>query len=131
MDSEGSTNWVGGGGGGLRSKAPNGRSATRSWRSYCSKPASRAMQTGRHLLHQDMGAFGSASHLIPCEMGGRGPGVGSEIELDSVPQRENRMSAYEIMLRESAARHWLLVAKQAASRKSTKFSKMWGGSRRS
>ena len=57
-----------------------------------------AMKTGAVLGIQDMGAAGLTCST--CEMGARG-GVGVEIELDHVPQRETGMSAYEIMLSES------------------------------
>ncbi len=54
-----------------------------------------AMQTGAVVGIQDMGAAGLTCST--CEMGARG-GVGLEIELDLVPQRETGMTAYEIML---------------------------------
>src|SRR5579864_1169730 len=57
-----------------------------------------AMQTGAIVGIQDMGAAGLTCST--CEMGGRG-GVGIEIELDRVPQRETGMTPYEIMLSES------------------------------
>ena len=56
---------------------------------------------------QDMGAAGLTSSSV--EMAGRG-GLGIEIDLDRVPQREQGMSAYEILLSESQER-MLLVAK--------------------
>jgi phosphoribosylformylglycinamidine synthase subunit PurL len=56
---------------------------------------------------QDMGAAGLTSSSV--EMAGRG-GLGIEIDLDRVPQREEGMSAYEILLSESQER-MLLVAK--------------------
>ena len=67
-----------------------------------------AMQTGAVVGIQDMGAAGLTCST--CEMGGRG-GVGLEIELDLVPQRETGMTAYEIMLSESQER-MLLVAEK-------------------
>jgi phosphoribosylformylglycinamidine synthase len=60
-----------------------------------------AMQTGAVVGIQDMGAAGLTCST--CEMGARG-GVGLEVELDRVPQRETGMSAYEIMLSESQER---------------------------
>src|SRR6202000_1281243 len=57
-----------------------------------------AMHTGAVVGIQDMGAAGLTCST--CEMGGRG-GVGLEIELDLVPQRETGMTPYEIMLSES------------------------------
>src|ERR1700743_1997726 len=65
-----------------------------------------AMQTGAVVGIQDMGAAGLTCST--CEMGGRG-GVGLDVELDNVPQRETGMSSYEIMLSESQER-MLLVA---------------------
>ena len=56
---------------------------------------------------QDMGAAGLTSSSV--EMAGRG-GLGIEIDLDRVPQREQEMSAYEILLSESQER-MLLVAR--------------------
>src|SRR5208337_2079048 len=69
-----------------------------------------AMQTGAGAIVgiQDMGAAGLTCST--CEMGGRG-GVGIEIELDRVPQRETGMTPYEIMLSESQER-MLLVAQK-------------------
>ena len=67
-----------------------------------------AMQTGAVVGIQDMGAAGLTCST--CEMGGRG-GVGLEIELDLVPQRESGMTPYEIMLSESQER-MLLVAEK-------------------
>jgi phosphoribosylformylglycinamidine synthase len=65
-----------------------------------------AMKTGAIVGIQDMGAAGLTCST--CEMGARG-GVGLDVELDLVPQRETGMSAYEIMLSESQER-MLLVA---------------------
>jgi phosphoribosylformylglycinamidine synthase len=67
-----------------------------------------AMATGAVVGIQDMGAAGLTCST--CEMGGRG-GVGVQIELDLVPQRETGMSAYEIMLSESQERMLLVAAK--------------------
>jgi phosphoribosylformylglycinamidine synthase len=59
------------------------------------------------LAIQDMGAAGLTSSSV--EMAGRG-GLGIEIDLDRVPQREEGMTPYEILLSESQER-MLLVAK--------------------
>ena len=67
-----------------------------------------AMQTGAIVGIQDMGAAGLTCST--CEMGGRG-GVGLDVELDLVPQRETGMTSYEIMLSESQER-MLLVAEK-------------------
>jgi phosphoribosylformylglycinamidine synthase len=56
---------------------------------------------------QDMGAAGLTSSSV--EMAGRG-GLGVEIDLDRVPQREEGMSAYDILLSESQER-MLLIAR--------------------
>jgi phosphoribosylformylglycinamidine synthase len=56
---------------------------------------------------QDMGAAGLTSSSV--EMAGRG-GLGIEIDLDRVPQREEGMNAYELLLSESQER-MLLIAK--------------------
>ena len=55
---------------------------------------------------QDMGAAGLTSSAV--EMAGKG-GVGIELDLDEVPQREARMSAYEIMLSESQERMLMIL----------------------
>ncbi len=78
-----------------------------------------AMQTGAIIGIQDMGAAGLTCST--CEMGGRG-GVGIEIELDRVPQRETGMTPYEIMLSESQER-MLLVAQKGREDEVSAFSK--------
>jgi phosphoribosylformylglycinamidine synthase II len=55
---------------------------------------------------QDMGAAGLTCST--CEMGARG-GVGIEIDVAHVPQRETGMTPYEIMLSESQERMLLVV----------------------
>ena len=81
-----------------------------------------AMQTGAVLGIQDMGAAGLTCST--CEMGARG-GVGLEVELDNVPQRETGMSAYEIMLSESQERMLLVAAKGREHEVLSVFDK-WG-----
>src|SRR6516162_7444397 len=81
-----------------------------------------AMQTGAVIGIQDMGAAGLTCST--CEMGGRG-GVGLEIELDRVPQRETGMTAYEIMLSESQER-MLLVAEQGREQEVFRVFEKWG-----
>ncbi len=81
-----------------------------------------AMQTGAIVGIQDMGAAGLTCST--CEMGGRG-GVGIEIELDRVPQRETGMSAYEIMLSESQER-MLLVAQKGREQEVFCIFEKWG-----
>ncbi len=81
-----------------------------------------AMHTGAVVGIQDMGAAGLTCST--CEMGGRG-GVGIEIELDLVPQRETGMNAYEIMLSESQER-MLLVAESGREQEVLKVFEKWG-----
>jgi phosphoribosylformylglycinamidine synthase len=81
-----------------------------------------AMETGAVVGIQDMGAAGLTCST--CEMGGRG-GVGLEIELDNVPQRETGMSAYEIMLSESQER-MLLVAEKGREEEVLSVFRKWG-----
>ena len=81
-----------------------------------------AMQTGAIVGIQDMGAAGLTCST--CEMGGRG-GVGIEIELDRVPQRETGMSSYEIMLSESQER-MLLVAQKGREHEVFRVFEKWG-----
>jgi phosphoribosylformylglycinamidine synthase len=81
-----------------------------------------AMQTGAIVGIQDMGAAGLTCST--CEMGARG-GVGLDVELDFVPQRETGMSAYEIMLSESQERMLLVAAKGREDEVLRVFAK-WG-----
>jgi phosphoribosylformylglycinamidine synthase len=81
-----------------------------------------AMHTGAVVGIQDMGAAGLTCST--CEMGARG-GVGIEIELDLVPQRETGMNAYEIMLSESQER-MLLVAESGREQEVLKVFEKWG-----
>jgi len=81
-----------------------------------------AMRTGAIVGIQDMGAAGLTCST--CEMGGRG-GVGIEIELDRVPQRETGMTAYEIMLSESQER-MLLVAQKGREHEVFRVFEKWG-----
>jgi phosphoribosylformylglycinamidine synthase len=81
-----------------------------------------AMQTGAIIGIQDMGAAGLTCST--CEMGGRG-GVGLEIELDLVPQRDTGMTAYEIMLSESQER-MLLVAEKGREDEVFRVFAKWG-----
>src|SRR6202048_5134536 len=81
-----------------------------------------AMQTGAIVGIQDMGAAGLTCST--CEMGARGQ-VGTEIELDLVPQRETGMTPYEIMLSESQER-MLLVAQKGREREVFRIFEKWG-----
>jgi phosphoribosylformylglycinamidine synthase subunit PurL len=80
------------------------------------------MQTGAIVGIQDMGAAGLTCST--CEMGGRA-GTGVEIELDKVPQREQGMSAYELMLSESQER-MLLVAERGREQEVFGVFRKWG-----
>jgi phosphoribosylformylglycinamidine synthase len=64
------------------------------------------MQTDAIVAIQDMGAAGLTSSSV--EMAGKG-GVGIALDLDSVPQRETGMTAYEMMLSESQERMLLVI----------------------
>jgi phosphoribosylformylglycinamidine synthase II len=81
-----------------------------------------AMQTGAVVGIQDMGAAGLTCST--CEMGGRG-GVGLEVELDFIPQRETGMTSYEIMLSESQER-MLLVAEKGREQEVLSVFEKWG-----
>ena len=81
-----------------------------------------AMQTGAIVGIQDMGAAGLTCST--CEMGARG-GVGLDVELDLVPQRETGMSSYEIMLSESQER-MLLVAEKGRENEILRVFEKWG-----
>jgi phosphoribosylformylglycinamidine synthase subunit PurL len=81
-----------------------------------------AMKTGAIVGIQDMGAAGLTCST--CEMGARG-GVGLDVELGLVPQRETGMSAYEIMLSESQER-MLLVAEKGRENEVLNVFAKWG-----
>jgi phosphoribosylformylglycinamidine synthase II len=82
-----------------------------------------AMQTGAIVAIQDMGAAGLTSSS--CEMASRG-GVGIEMNLDLVPQRETGMSAYDMLLSESQER-MLLVAERGRETKCWRFREVGTG----
>jgi phosphoribosylformylglycinamidine synthase II len=81
-----------------------------------------AMKTGAIVGIQDMGAAGLTCST--CEMGARG-GVGLDVELDNVPQRETGMNSYEIMLSESQER-MLLVAEKGREDEVLRVFAKWG-----
>src|SRR6202140_446415 len=81
-----------------------------------------AMKTGAIVAIQDMGAAGLTSSS--CEMGSRG-GVGIDIDLDLVPQREPGMTAYEMLLSESKER-MLLVAEKGREGEVFQVFRKWG-----
>ncbi|RFD20410.1 phosphoribosylformylglycinamidine synthase subunit PurL [Komagataeibacter melaceti] len=64
------------------------------------------MATDAIVAIQDMGAAGLTSSAV--EMAGKG-GVGIDLDLDNVPQRERGMSAYEMMLSESQERMLIVL----------------------
>jgi phosphoribosylformylglycinamidine synthase len=81
-----------------------------------------AMATGAIVGIQDMGAAGLTS--TSCEMASRG-GVGIELELARVPQRETGMTPYEMMLSESQER-MLLVAERGREQDVFAVFRKWG-----
>jgi phosphoribosylformylglycinamidine synthase len=81
-----------------------------------------ALETGAIVAVQDMGAAGLTCST--CEMGARG-GTGIEIELAHVPQREQGMTPYEIMLSESQER-MLLVAEKDREEEVFGIFRKWG-----
>ncbi|MCM2401759.1 phosphoribosylformylglycinamidine synthase subunit PurL [Rhizobium sp. S153] len=64
------------------------------------------MATGAVIAIQDMGAAGLTCSAV--EMGAKGD-LGIELELDKVPVREERMTAYEMMLSESQERMLMVL----------------------
>ncbi|WP_455271522.1 phosphoribosylformylglycinamidine synthase subunit PurL [Rhizobium herbae] len=64
------------------------------------------MKTGAVIAIQDMGAAGLTCSAV--EMGAKGD-LGIELELDKVPVREERMTAYEMMLSESQERMLMVL----------------------
>ncbi len=79
------------------------------------------METDALVGIQDMGAAGLTCST--CEMGSRG-GVGIEIDVAKVPQRETGMNPYEIMLSESQER-MLLVVRQGHEAEVEKIFEKW------
>ncbi|MGR3378698.1 phosphoribosylformylglycinamidine synthase subunit PurL [Salipiger abyssi] len=64
------------------------------------------MQTGAVISIQDMGAAGLTCSAV--EMGDKG-GLGVRLDLEKVPQREENMTAYEMMLSESQERMLMVL----------------------
>ena len=64
------------------------------------------MATGAVISIQDMGAAGLTCSAV--EMGDKG-GLGIRLDLDAVPQREDEMTAYEMMLSESQERMLMVL----------------------
>ncbi len=77
--------------------------------------------TGAVAAIQDMGAAGLTSSSV--EMAGKG-GVGIDLDLDGVPQREQGMSAYEMMLSESQER-MLAILKPGREAEAQAIFKKW------
>ncbi|HEV7229539.1 phosphoribosylformylglycinamidine synthase subunit PurL [Brevundimonas sp.] len=80
------------------------------------------MASGAVAAIQDMGAAGLTSSSV--EMAGKG-GVGIELNMDAVPQREEGMTAYEMMLSESQER-MLAVLKPGREADGERIFKKWG-----
>lgn len=80
------------------------------------------MASGAVAAIQDMGAAGLTSSSV--EMAGKG-GVGIELDLDMVPQREDGMSAYEMMLSESQER-MLAILKPGREADGQRIFEKWG-----
>jgi phosphoribosylformylglycinamidine synthase subunit PurL len=80
------------------------------------------LKTGNVVGMQDMGAAGLTSSL--SEMSSRA-GTGAEIELSLVPQREENMTPYEIMLSESQER-MVVVMKKGTEEDAFRIFKKWG-----
>src|SRR4051812_21204801 len=80
------------------------------------------MASGAVAAIQDMGAAGLTSSSV--EMAGKG-GVGVELNLDMVPQREEGMTAYEMMLSESQER-MLAILKPGREADGQRIFAKWG-----
>jgi len=80
------------------------------------------MATGAVIAIQDMGAAGLTCSAV--EMGAKGD-LGIELDLDKVPVREERMSAYEMMLSESQERMLMVLQPQKQAQAEAIFAK-WG-----
>ncbi|MCT7375184.1 phosphoribosylformylglycinamidine synthase subunit PurL [Chelativorans salis] len=80
------------------------------------------MDTGAVIAIQDMGAAGLTCSAV--EMGAKG-NLGIVLELDKVPVREERMSAYEMMLSESQER-MLMVLRPEKEPEAEAIFRKWG-----
>ncbi|HUH49262.1 MAG TPA: phosphoribosylformylglycinamidine synthase subunit PurL, partial [Mycoplana sp.] len=80
------------------------------------------MQTGAVIAIQDMGAAGLTCSAV--EMGAKGD-LGIELNLDLVPVREERMTAYEMMLSESQER-MLMVLRPEKEKEAEAIFHKWG-----
>ncbi|MEK7376270.1 MAG: phosphoribosylformylglycinamidine synthase subunit PurL, partial [Candidatus Margulisiibacteriota bacterium] len=80
------------------------------------------LKTGNVVAMQDMGAAGLTSST--SEMASRGK-VGIEIDIAKVPQREENMTPYEIMLSESQER-MVVVMKKGTEDDAFRIFKKWG-----
>ncbi|MHB8528823.1 MAG: phosphoribosylformylglycinamidine synthase subunit PurL [Caulobacteraceae bacterium] len=80
------------------------------------------MAAGAVAAIQDMGAAGLTSSSV--EMAGKG-GLGIELDLDRVPQREEAMSAYEMMLSESQER-MLAILRSGREKEAQSIFEKWG-----
>ncbi len=78
------------------------------------------METGAVIAIQDMGAAGLTCSAV--EMGAKGD-LGIELDLDRVPQREQNMSAYEMMLSESQERMLMVLNPKKEAEARTVFEK--------
>ncbi len=80
------------------------------------------MATGAVIAIQDMGAAGLTCSAV--EMGAKGD-LGIELDLDRVPVREERMTAYEMMLSESQERMLMVLRPEKETESEAIFVK-WG-----
>jgi len=80
------------------------------------------MATGAVIAIQDMGAAGLTCSAV--EMGAKGD-LGIELDLDKVPVREERMTAYEMMLSESQER-MLMVLRPEKEPEAEAIFRKWG-----
>ncbi|RVD67930.1 phosphoribosylformylglycinamidine synthase subunit PurL, partial [Mesorhizobium sp. M4A.F.Ca.ET.029.04.2.1] len=80
------------------------------------------MASGAVIAIQDMGAAGLTCSAV--EMGAKGD-LGIELDLDRVPVREERMSAYEMMLSESQER-MLMVLRPEKEKEAEAIFHKWG-----
>ena len=78
------------------------------------------MQTGAVISIQDMGAAGLTCSAV--EMGDKG-GLGVRLNLEDVPQREENMTAYEMMLSESQERMLMVLRPELEAKARAVFEK--------
>ena len=106
-----------------KTSVPPCKSATPSPKNSLIEATLELMATGAVAAIQDMGAAGLTS--VPQSKWPERAGLGMELNLDAVPQRETGMTAYEMMLSESQER-MLAVLKPGREADGYRVFEKWG-----